>query len=284
MNELLEFLLEPLSYQFMQRALLAGLMVGAITSLIGCFVVIRGMSFFGEALGHSILPGVAIAYLIAGSNAGLGLFAGGLVAGIGSALGIGWLTRDNRMKEDTAIGIVYVAMFALGVAIITANPNAQSRDLQHILFGDILGISETDLLITAVCGLIVAGTIRLFYKELTIISFDVSLARTLKLPAEGLRMLLLVLIAVAIIASIQVVGTALMLAMLIVPAATARLLTQRLPTMMIAATLIGMFGSTAGVFASFYLDVATGPAIVLLITGIFALALLYHWLRGRIQD
>lgn len=280
MNDLLQFLLEPLNYQFMQRALLAGIMVGAVTGIIGCFVVIRGMSFFGEALGHSILPGVAVAYLLGGGNAGLGLFAGGLVAGIGSALGIGWLTRDDGMKEDTAIGIVYVAMFALGVAIITANPRAQSRDLQHILFGDILGISPSDLIVTAICGLIVVGAIRLFYKELTIISFDLSLARTLKLPAERLRILLLVLIAIAIIASIQVVGTALMLAMLIVPAATARLLTKRLPLMMLVSMLVGVIGSVAGIFISYYLDIATGPAVVLTITSIFIVAYLYHRLRS----
>jgi manganese/iron transport system permease protein len=281
MNDLIQFLLEPLAYQFMQRALLAGIMVGAVTGIIGCFVVIRGMSFFGEALGHSILPGVAIAYLLGGGNAGAGLFVGGLAAGISSALGIGWLTRDNRMKEDTAIGIVYVAMFALGVAIITANPNAQSRDLQHILFGDILGISETDLIITAVCGFIVIAAIRLFYKELTIISFDLSLARTLKLPAEPLRMLLLVLIAVTIIASIQVVGTALMLAMLIVPAATARLLTKRLPVMMLLAMVIGAAGSVAGIFISYYLDIATGSAVVLTISAIFLVVFALDHLRGK---
>lgn len=281
MDIITQFILEPLSYQFMQRALLAGLMVGAITGLIGCFVVIRGMSFFGEALGHSILPGVAVAYLLGGANAGLGLFAGGLVAGVGSALGIGWLTRDDRMREDTAIGIVYVAMFALGVAIITANPNAQSRDLQHILFGDILGISDSDLIITAVCGLIVIGMVRLFYKELTIISFDLSLATTLKLPTEGLRILLLVLIAVAIIASIQVVGTALMLAMLIVPAATARLLTKRLSIMIFLSMLIGMVGSVGGILVSYPLDAATGSTVVLTLTGIFIVVYAVNWLRGK---
>jgi manganese/iron transport system permease protein len=250
-------------------------MVGAITGLIGCFVVIRGMSFFGEALGHSILPGVAVAYILVGADNAIGLFVGGLVAGVGSALGIGWLTRDERMKEDTAIGIVYVAMFALGVAIITSNPSAQGRDLQHILFGDILGISSTDLIITGICGLVIITTIILFFKELTIISFDLSLARTLKLPAEGLRILLLILIAISIIASIQVVGTALMLAMLVVPAATAQFLTHRLQWMILVAMVIGMVGSTLGIFISYYLDIATGSAVVLTLTALFMLVFGY---------
>jgi manganese/iron transport system permease protein len=256
-------------------------MVGAITGLIGCFVVIRGMSFFGEALGHSILPGVAVAYMMGSGTGGIGLFAGGLVAGIGSALGIGWLTRDNRMKEDTAIGIVYVAMFALGVAIITGNPNAQGQDLEHILFGDILGISDLDLVITGICGVVVAGAIRLFFKELTIISFDVSLARTLKLPAEPLRLLLLVLIAVTIIASIQIVGTALMLAMLVVPATTARMLTGRLSTMMMISVVLGMLGNTVGILLSYYLDIPTGPAVVLTITAIFIAVFVFNQARHR---
>lgn len=269
MDQLLQFFTEPLTYQFMQRALLAGVMVGALTGLIGCFVVIRGMSFFGEALGHSILPGVAVAYIMGGGDVGISLFIGGLIAGIGSALGIGWLTRDERMKEDTAIGIVYVAMFALGVAIITGDPRAQGRDLVHILFGDILGISDLDLIVIAVCGIIVAGAIRLFFKELTIISFDVNLAKTLKLPAEPLRLMLLVLIAITIIASIQIVGTALMLAMLVIPATTARLLAKRLPTMMAISVGLGIVGNTIGILLSYYLDIPTGPSVVLTITAIF---------------
>lgn len=283
LDSIAQFFLEPLNYQFMQRAILAGLMVGALSGLIGCFVVIRGMSFFGEALGHSILPGVAIAYIMGGASGGITLFIGGLIAGIGSAIGIGWLTRDEKMKEDTAIGIVYVAMFALGVAIITGNPQAQGRDLVHILFGNILGITPVDLTITAICGLVVAAVILLFYKELTLISFDPNLARTLKLPAEGLRILLLVLIAITIIASIQVVGTALMLAMLIVPAATAQFLTKRLSSMIALSMLLGMVGSVTGVLLSYHLNIATGPAVVLTLTAVFICAFVWDrwgWRRN----
>lgn len=275
----MEFFLEPLNYQFMQRALLAALMVGAVSGVIGCFVVIRGMSFFGDALAHSVLPGVAIAYIYIGQG-GISLFIGGLIAGVGSALGIGWLTRHNRLREDTAIGIVFVAMFALGIAIISSDPRAYGQDLVHILFGNILGIRDIDLIITAICGVIVIGGIVLLYKELMIISFDLSLARSLRLPSESLRLLLLVLIAITIIASLQIVGVALMLAMLIVPAATAQLLTKRLHHMMMVSVVLGMVSSVLGIYISYHLNIATGPSIVLTVTAVFAAVFTLSQFRG----
>ena len=262
---------EPLQYEFMQRALIAVVMVGIISGVIGCFVVIRGMSFFGDALSHSILPGVAVSYIATGGAAGPNLFFGGLVAGLISALGIGWLTRGERLKEDTAIGIVFVAMYALGIAIISHDARAYGRDLVHILFGNVLGIQNEDLLIMAVCGAIVLGGVLMLFKELQIISFDLNLALSLKLPAEGLRMALLAFIAVTIIASLRVVGIALMLAMLIVPAASAQILTRRLPNMMLASAVLGALGGVVGLLLSYHLDIATGPAIVLTMTAVFAL-------------
>jgi ABC-type Mn2+/Zn2+ transport system permease subunit len=270
-------LLSLLNYEFMRHALLSAMIIGAVTGLTGSFVVIRGMSFFGEALGHSVLPGVAAAYIYSGGANSVPLFIGALSAGIISALGIGWLTRGDRVKEDSAIGIVYIAMFALGIALITGNTNAQGTDLTHILFGDILGISREDLLITFACSVVVFLITLLFFKELTIISFDMSLARTLKLPAEGLRLLLLVLIAVSVVASIQVIGTALMLALLVIPATTAQLLSKRLNSMIILSMVIGILGSSIGIFVSYYLDIATGPAVVLILVILFALG--FGWSR-----
>lgn len=269
--DLYEIFIQPMTYTFMRNALLAAVLVGVTSGVIGCFVVVRGMSFFGDALAHSILPGVAIAYIITGTAASGTLFVGGLIAGIGSALGIGWLTREDRLKEDTAIGIVFVAMFALGIAIISSDSRAYGRDLVHILFGNILGISSADIQIMIACSVVVVGLILILYKELLLISFDQSLARSLRLPSETLRLLLLVLIAVTIVASLRIVGIALMLAMLITPAATARLLADRMHIMMLISALLGALGGVVGIYLSFHLAIATGPAIVLTITAVFAL-------------
>lgn len=275
--------LEPLQYEFMQRALVAVVMVGVISGVIGCYVVIRGMSFFGDALSHSVLPGVAISYIATGGATGANLFFGGLVAGVISALGIGWLTRGERLKEDTAIGIVFVAMYALGIAIISHDARAYGRDLVHILFGNVLGIQGEDLLIMAVCGAIVLGGTILLFKELQIISFDPNLARSLKLPAEPLRLILLAFIAVTIIASLRVVGIALMLAMLIVPAASAQLLARRLHHMMMISAALGASGGVVGLLLSYHLDIAAGPSVVLTMTAIFAVIFTASRIRLRLR-
>lgn len=254
----------------MRAALAAVVMVGIISGVVGCYVVIRGMSFFGDALSHSILPGVALSYIATGGATGANLFFGGLVAGMVSALGIGWLTRGERLKEDTAIGIVFVAMYALGIAIISHDARAYGRDLVHILFGNVLGIQGEDLLIMGVCGAVILGGTALLYKELQIISFDLNLARSLKLPAETLRLVLLAFIAVTIIASLRVVGIALMLAMLIVPAASAQILAKRLHHMMMISAALGAVGGVIGLLLSYHLDIAAGPSIVLTMTAIFA--------------
>jgi len=271
----IDFLLDPLAYTFIQRGLLAVLLVGAVSGVIGTFVVVRGMSFLGDALAHSILPGVAIAYVTGGD-----LFLGGLVAGLAAALGIGWLTRNQALKEDTAIGVVFAGMFALGIAIIST-ARSYSVDLTHILFSNVLGVGDGDLVVMAVLGVIVIGTIVLLYKEFLVLSFDVGLARTLKLPSEALRLLLLGLLAVTIIASLQTVGIALMIAMLVTPAATAQLLTRRLHHTMILAAILGALSGAVGLYLSYYLNVASGAAIVLTTTALFAVVFAITRLRQR---
>ncbi len=265
--------IEPMTYQFMQRGLMAALLVGGISGVIGCFVVVRGLSFFGDALAHSILPGVALAYI-----AGADLFFGGLIAGVGSALGIGWLTNRGRLSEDTAIGVVFAGMYALGILVIST-VRSYSVDLTHILFGNMLGVSPGDILTMIVCGVIVLGAIFLFYKELVAQSFDPGLLRVLRMPGEGLRLLLLVLIALTIIASLQTVGIALMLAMLTTPAATARILTRRMPSMIMVSALIGMSAGVIGLYLSWHLNVASGAAIVLTATAVFILVFIGDRLR-----
>ncbi len=271
----IDFLLTPLSYTFMQRGMLAVILVGAISGVLGCYIVVRGMAFFGDALAHSIMPGVAVAY-IAGGN----LFLGGLMAGVIAALGIGWLTRGRQIKEDTAIGIVFAGMLALGVAIIST-ARSYSADLSHILFGNVLGVGDGDLWAMVVLSALVIGVVLLFYKEFLVLSFDPGLAQTLRLPGERLRLLLLALIAVTIVASLQTVGVALMVAMLVTPAATAQLVVKRLHHMMIVAAIVGAISGAMGLYASYYLNVASGAAIVLTTTAVFGIVLGITRLRER---
>lgn len=287
MPNLLQFLLEPLSYPFMVRGLIAAAMVGIVCALVGTYVVLQGMAFFGDALAHSILPGVAVGYLVSGGAREM-LFWWALLTAMLAALGIGAVSKGAQIKEDTAIGIVFVGMFALGIALISTM-RSYTVDLVHFLFGDVLGVSQGDLLLTAAFGLLVIVTIIAFYKEFLVISFDPILAETLRLRSNRLRYLLLLLIAVAIVVSLQTVGVALMLGMLITPAATAYLLTRRMLPMMAVAALIGVLSSVAGLYLSYYAGVASGAAIVLVCTAIFAVAALFApgrgwvWQRRRID-
>lgn len=271
-----EFFIDPLQFAFMERALMAAILVGLTSGLVGSFVVVRGMSFFGDALAHSILPGVAIAYIY-----GQDIFLGGLVAGIGTAIGIGWLTRHQKLKEDTAIGVVFAGMFALGIAIISTS-NRYTVDLTHILFGNILGVSGGDLEVMALCGAVVLAMIVFFYKEFLVISFDPNLAKTLKLPAELLRLCLLVLIAITIVASLRIVGVALMLAMLVTPAATVQLFVKRFHWMIFFSALLSALSGIAGIYLSYHCEIPTGPAIVLTATLIFGLGFVLHQIQAQL--
>jgi manganese/iron transport system permease protein len=260
-------ILDPMRYPLLARSMEAAIMVGIVSGVLGTFVVVRGMAFFGDALAHAILPGVAFMYQRSNGDTDK-LFWGGLIAGVFSALGIGYLTRNEKMREDTAIGVVFVAMFALGIAMISRIDN-YAGDLSHILFGQILGVSSADLRLIFVFGAGVLIVVALFFKEFMIISFDPILARTLRLPTEGFRLLLLVLIAITIVVSLQTVGIALMVALLVTPAATANLLVHRLMPMMFVSALIGASSSILGFYLSYHQDIATGPAIVLTATVIF---------------
>lgn len=276
-NRVLELLLSPLHYGFMVRGLLAAITVGVVCAVLGTYVVLRGMAFFGDALAHAVLPGVAVAYLIGGPDGPL--FLGGLIAGVVTALGIGMISRSGQIREDTAIGVLFAAMFALGVALISTARNF-SLDLTHFLFGNVLGVSTRDLIVTVVFGGLVIALVLAFYKELLVISFDPVLASILRLPAQFFRYLLLVMLAVTVVIALQTVGVALMVAMLVTPAATASLLTRRLLPMMAVAALIGALSAVIGLYLSYYVNVASGAAIVLVCTGFFLLALLFAPERG----
>jgi ABC-type Mn2+/Zn2+ transport system permease subunit len=274
---MLSLLLEPLQYAFMLRGMAAAVMVGLICAVVGSFVVLRGMAFFGDALAHAILPGVAVAYLLGGTRGPL--FWGALGAAVATALGIGAITRGGRLREDTAIGVIFAGVFALGIALIST-VRSYSVDLAHILFGNILAITHADLLLMGGFGAGVLLLIAGFYKEFVVISFDPVHAASLRLPAEPLRYLLLMLVAVTIVVSLQTIGAGLMTAMLITPAATGYLLARRLPHMMAIAALVGAGSGVLGLYLSYYVAIPSGAAIVLIATACFAIA----WLISRLRQ
>ncbi len=280
MMALWTLLTEPLRYAFMLRGLLAVILVGIVCAVVGSFVVLRGMAFLGDALAHAMLPGVAIGYLVSGGARGA-LFWWGLGAAVLTALGIGAIGKGSQVKEDTAIGIIFAGMFALGIALISS-VRSYAVDLSHFLFGDVLGVSARDLWLTGALGGIVLLVIVALYKEFTVLSFDPVLTATLRLPATLLHYLLLVLIALAIVVALQTVGVALMVAMLVTPAATAFLLTRQLARMILLAAGIGALSGVIGLYLSYYISVASGAAIVLVCTMFFLLAFFFAPRRGLV--
>jgi manganese/iron transport system permease protein len=282
MSAFLDWFLQPLQYAFMVRGFLAALMVGVVCASVGTYVVLRGMAFFGDALAHAILPGVAAGYLV-GGGAREPLFWGALLAAVVSSIGIGVISKGTKLREDTAIGVVFASMFALGIAMIST-VRSYTVDLAHFLFGDVLGVSNTDLLLIFILGGLILFAIAIFYKEFLVLSFDPLLAVTLRLPAQSLEYLLLILIALAIVVSLQTVGVALMVAMLVTPAAAAYLLTRRMPVMIALAAVMASISGVIGLYISYYASVASGAAIVLTSTAFFALAWLARMFQKKFRE
>jgi len=266
---MLDGLLAPLQYAFMVRGMIAAVIVGVVSAVLGTYVVLRGMAFFGDALAHAVLPGVAVGYLVGGGSRA-GVFWWALGTALVSAFAMGSVSRSAKLKQDTAIGIIFAGMFALGVVLISLVRN-YTADLTHFLVGDVLGVGRQDLLLTAIFGALILLIVFALYKEFLLTSFDPTLAATLRLPVRTLDSLLIGLIAVSIVVSLQTVGVTLMVAMLITPAATASMLTRRLPRMMAIAMVIAVFSGISGLYLSYYLNLASGAAIVLICTAIFAL-------------
>jgi len=271
----IDFLLSPLAYDFFVRALVASTLVGVACAVIGSFVVLKGMSFIGDAVSHAAFPGIVIAYML-----GLPIILGGAVASIVTALGIGALTRRSGLRSDSIIGVLFAGMFALGVALFSSIPNYVG-DLFHFLFGDVLGISVADLLALSLLVLILLLVVRILWKELLFATFDPLGAGAAGLPVRRLDDLLLILIAVTIVISLQAVGIVLVVAMITTPAATAQMLVQRFGKMISTAALIGVVSAVAGLYLSYAFDLASGAAIVLVETALFLLVLLLTSLRGR---
>ena len=274
----IDWLSAPLQYEFMVRGLVAAVLVGIVCAVVGTYVVLRGMAFFGDALAHTILPGIALGYIISGGARDT-LFWWALGTAVLAALGIGAISKQAEVKEDTAIGIIFAGMFALGIALIST-VRSYAVDLTHFLFGDVLGVSVQSLWLIIIFGGVVLLVIAAFYKEFMTLSFDPILAVTLRLPVGLLNNLLLALIAVTVAVSLQTVGVALMVAMLVTPAATAYLLTRRLPRMMTLAMMFAALSGVIGLYLSYYLSIASGAAIVLTATLFFLLAFLWKRMKS----
>lgn len=256
----------------MQTGLLAVILIGVPAAVIGTYVVLRRMAFIGDALAHTVLPGLVVAYLVGWSLSG-----GAIVAGVITAVLIGWLARRQEVREDTAIGIVFTGMFALGILLISTVRSY--RDFTHMLFGNILGVTVDDLRLMAVIAAMVLAALLLFHKELELSSADPIYARVIGIPVDRLTLLLLILLAFCIVTGIQAVGVVLTSALLVTPAAAAALLTHRLVQMMALASLFVVIAGIVGLYASFYFNVSSGAAIVLTCTLIFGLAWIVRSVR-----
>jgi len=271
---LMGWLTDPLGYDFVLRALAEVIVMGITCGAIGAYVVVRRLAFIGDAISHAVFPGIVIAYLL-----GASIMLGALAAGILTALGIGWVARGGRIREDAAIGIFFAAAFALGIVLISTQQTYQG-DLTGFLIGNLQGVSLVDIIVSAGTALAVIAILVVLHKELLMVSFDRTLAAALGYPVFGLDLLLLVLLTVTIVVSIQAVGIILVLAMLVTPAATARLLVDRFAPMVALGALIGALVSVVGYYLSFHLGTASGATIVLLMTAFFLVVFVFSPSHG----
>lgn len=270
----MDWLTEPFQYPFMQTALVASVLVGVSCAGLGAYVVLRRMAFIGDAMAHTVLPGLVIAHLN-----GWNLSVGALLAGGLTAVGIGWLSKRDAVREDAAIGILFTGMFALGVTLMSSGRGF--RDLSQILFGNILGVSLADVALIGGVAVIVVLALAVFHKELELTSYDPTYAESIGLHPDTVRYGLLFLLAFAIVMAIQAVGVLLTSALLITPAAAAGLLTNRLPRLMLIAAGITVIASIVGLYASYYWRVSSGGAIVMACTLCFGVAWLTRPRRAR---
>lgn len=272
---MLEALIEPLQYSFMQRSLIIAVLVGIICAVVGSYLMVQRLALLGDAISHSVLPGLAIAFIV-----GADIFVGAFIAGVLSTVVITLIRTRSPIKEDAAMGIVFSAFFALGITLITIIQKDNKIDLNHFLFGNILGVTAEEVRNTAIISAVVIAVVMLLYKELLFYTFDPLGAQAAGLPVNLLNFGLMVLIALTIVASLKAVGVILVLALLITPGATAYLLVKQLNQMMILGAAIGIVASISGMYVSYFFNLPSGPAIVLVVSGFFTLALLFSPSQG----
>lgn len=265
MASLSEFIGALGRYDFLQSALITAIMVGVMSGIIGSFIILRGMSLMGDAISHAVLPGVAVAYMF-----GFNLLIGASVFGILAALLIGFVASHSKIKTDTSIGVVFSAFYALGFILISMVES--STNLHHILFGNILAVSDSDIMTTAVVLGIVIMFVVTFYKELLVISFDETFGRTYGLPVQVFHYALMLVLTLVTVSALQTVGIILVVAMLVTPAATAFLWTNNLKVMLVLASILGAISASVGLYLSYTLNWASGPAIVLVAATMFLIS------------
>jgi ABC-type Mn2+/Zn2+ transport system permease subunit len=270
----MDFLFEPLQYAFFQRALIASVLAGVVCAVVGSYVVLKGLAFIGDAVAHAAFPGVVVAYLVGGPYV-----IGGGIAAFLTAIGIGWVTRRGRLRVDTAIGVVFAGTFALGI-FLYSTINGYVGDLFGFLVGNVLAISTAELISLLILGGFVLVIVGIFWKELLYSTFDPLGAAASGLPVSALDYLFLGLVAVTIVVSLQAVGIVLVVAMLVTPPATAQLLTVRFSRLILGASLIGAATSVAGLYLSYWFNVASGATIVLVQSGLFIAVLLFNRRNG----
>ncbi|WP_013324714.1 metal ABC transporter permease [Gloeothece verrucosa] len=272
---MLDLLFEPLQYSFMQRSLIEAIIVGVICAVVGSYLMVQRLALLGDAISHSVLPGLAIAFLL-----NINIFVGAFVAGLLSTIVINLIRTRSNLKEDAAMGIVFSSFFALGITLITIIQKDNKIDLNHFLFGNILGVTVADLRDTLIIGVVVILIVVVFYKELLFYTFDKLGAQAAGLPVHLLDLGLMILIGLTIVASLKTVGVILVLSLLITPAATAYLLVKRLHQVMLLGVVIGVISSISGMYLSYFYNLPSGPAIVLVASGLFILAFLFSPSQG----
>ena len=276
MEGIVDFFREPWTFEFMQRGLLAAAIVSAVAAVVGSLVILKGMAFIGDALPHASFGGVAVAFAL-GEN----LYVGGGIAALLTALAIGYISRRGVIRNDTAIGIIFVGAFALGILIVSRQDN-YTGDLFSFVFGNVLAVSWNDVWLTAAVAAFVVLVVVLFYKELLFNAFDPTMAQASGLPVAWIEYGLLALLALVTVIALQTVGIVLVVALLVTPAATAQLLTRRLSTMMLVGAAIGVASSVVGLYVAWHADVSASAAIVLTATGAFIAAFLFAPGRGAV--
>ncbi|MDA3957849.1 metal ABC transporter permease [Oceanispirochaeta sp.] len=271
---MVEWVLEPLQYGFFQRGLMAGLIVAFSCGVLSAFIVWRGMAFIGDALAHAVLPGIVISIIL-----GIHVLIGALAAAMLSVVGIGALTRRKGFKEDTAIGVIFAGAFALGILLMSKV--ATFKDLSHILFGNILGVSSFDVILILSVGVVVVIGVYLFYKELLVTSFDPTHAQAIGLSPQLIHFGLLFLVAATTVLATQTVGVVLVMALLVTPAAAASLLARKLSKIISLSICFSMTSILFGFYISYYFDLASGATIVLVLTLFFLLSLILSKIKNR---
>jgi manganese/iron transport system permease protein len=276
MSALWDFFAVPMSYGFMQRALVVAVLVGAVCAVLSCYLVLKGWSLMGDAISHAVLPGIVVAFVL-----GLPLAVGAFTAGLACAVLTGYLKENSRVKEDTVMGIVFSGMFGLGLVLFTKVETDQH--LLHVLFGNMLGVTLRDLVETAIVAGGTLTAVLLKRRDLLLYCFDPQHARAVGLPVRTLHYALLALLSLTIVASLKAVGIILVVAMLVAPGAIAYLLSDSFERMLVIAVAVAVASSILGTLASFHIDGSTGPCIVLIQAGVFLLAFLFAPRRGLLM-